>query len=101
MGKVITTNSGFKVIYDKETITKNFDKYVALFKAIGRKKVKEKVYIHLKTGNEYLVLEEIDMKCPVTDNWIPAVLYEPFTLDCDVKYCRSKESFKKSFALKE
>ena len=58
------------------------------------------VFIHTKTGNEYLVLELIDMKCPTTDAWIPGVLYEPFVVDCDSKYVRSKESFEKSFTKK-
>jgi hypothetical protein len=59
-----------------------------------------KVYIHTKTGNEYLVLEMVDMKCPATDKWLSGILYEPFTIDADVKYVRAKESFVKSFTEK-
>ena len=56
-----------------------------------------KVFIHTKTGNEYLVLEEVEMKCPISEAWYSAVLYEPFTMDADVKYVRAKDSFEKSF----
>lgn len=60
--------------------------------------MKDKVYVHLKTGNSYIVREELEMKCPVTDEWLPAVLYQ--SLDTGVSYVRGKISFHNGFAQK-
>ena len=61
--------------------------------------MKDKIYIHLKTGNEYLVLEELEMKCLMTEGWHRAVLYQ--SLETGRKYVRAIVSFEKSFVEKK
>lgn len=58
-----------------------------------------KIYIHLKTGNEYLVRELLEMKSLETEGWHEAVLYQ--SLDSGRSYVRALVSFEKSFAEKE
>lgn len=53
MAKIITTRSGFKAIYDEETIKKNMDKYAALFKAVA-KKDKMQITLNIKDEKDFL-----------------------------------------------
>jgi len=57
--------------------------------------MKGKVYIFSKTGNEYVVLEEGELKDPSTRKWIPCVVYRSIeTGNC---YTREKTDFLNKF----
>lgn len=55
------------------------------------------IFVHLKTGNRYIVIEgvHLKMKNPTTREWSEAVLYESWT--DRRRYVRDKEDFKENF----
>ena len=60
--------------------------------------MKGKVYIFSKTGNEYTVLEEGELKDPSTRKWIPCVVYK--SMETGNVYSREKIDFLNKFVKK-
>lgn len=56
---------------------------------------KEKIYIHIETGKEYMPESVIQMKHPVTRKWVDAVLYR--SLENGNIYVREREDFIEKF----
>jgi hypothetical protein len=62
------------------------------------------IFKYIKTGNLYTIINEVEMKNPITREWEKAYLYTPIqkTLDFDEiektkLYVRSKSDFEKRF----
>lgn len=57
--------------------------------------MKGKIYIFKETGNEYLILEEGELKDPSTRIWIPSVTYK--SVDTGKVYTREMTDFLNKF----
>ena len=47
-----------------------------------RKEQRDRIYVYPKNGHQYLPLYRCRMKCPASDEWLDALIYQ----DCNTKH---------------
>ena len=58
------------------------------------------IFIHLSTGNEYILLQHVHFKIPVINVWIHLVKYQSVNNTLDICY-RFQSDFYNNFKIKE
>lgn len=55
------------------------------------KEIREKLYIYPKNGHQYLPLFRCRLKCPASEQWFDALIYQDY--DSKYLYVREKKDF--------
>lgn len=62
---------------------------------LNREELRKKLYVYPKTENKYLPLRYCKLKCPVTGEWLDAIVYKDIVTE--QVYVREKNDFYKKF----